>query len=231
MYKPGSNRLLESLSRKSRTSLLSRSKLVELTIHQRVSEAGGIPKSAYFMISGFASEVVQLQDGEFIDIGIVGYEGVTGTYHLLGPSSSLSHCFIQMSGSAYELPYAELEDLFATSADVRTHVLKYVQHQMAHLGQTAACNRVHDAGPRFARWLLTVQDRTREKEFSLTQEFLAQMLGVSRPTLSIVAKTFENAGLVGHRRGSIHILSRSGLQKLACACYETTRQVFTALYA
>ena len=231
MYKPGSNRLLESLSRKSRVSLLSRSNLVEMTIRQRISEVGGVPKSAYFMVSGLASEVVQLQDGEFVEIGIVGYEGVTGTYHLLGPASSLSHCFILMSGSAYELPYAALEELFATSPDVRAHVLKYVQHQMAHLGQTAACNRVHDAGPRFARWLLTIQDRTREKKFPLTHEFLAQMLGTSRPTVSIISKTFENAGLVGHTRGVIHILNRSGLQKLACACYETTRQVFTALYA
>ena len=122
---------------------------------------GGAPKSAYFMVSGLASEVVQLQDGEFVEIGIVGYEGVTGAYHLLGPASSLSHCFIQMSGSAYELPYAELEELFATSPDIRAHVLKYVQHQMAHLGQTAACNRVHDAGPRFCA---LVAYRTRSNE-------------------------------------------------------------------
>ena len=231
MSRSATNRLLESLSHKSRQAVISRSTLVDLSIRQTISEAGGTPKSAYFLLSGFASEVVQLADGDFVEIGLVGNEGLTGSYYLLGPSSSLHRCFVQTKGTAYEIPFPELEELFAASPDLRNGILKYVQHQIAHLAQTAACNRVHDAAPRFARWLLTVQDRTRVAEFSLTQDFLAQMLGIGRPTLNIVARSFERAGLVGHRRGSIQILNRTGLRAMACLCYETTKRVFIRLYA
>jgi CRP-like cAMP-binding protein len=231
MSKTSTNRLLESLSHKTRLAVVSRSRTVDLTARQTLSEAGGTPASAYFPLSGFASEVVQMTDGEFVEIGLVGNEGVTGSYYLLGPSSALHHCFVQTKGKAYEIPFADLEELFATSTDLRNGILKYVQHQIAHLAQTAACNRVHDAAPRFARWLLTVQDRTRVAEFSLTQGFLAQMLGIGRPTLNIVARSFEKSGLVGHRRGSIQSLDRTGLRAMACICYETTREVFSKLYA
>ncbi|MBB5343381.1 CRP-like cAMP-binding protein [Edaphobacter lichenicola] len=211
--------------------VIAKSSLVDLSVRQTLSDAGGPPKLAYFLLSGFASEVVQLADGEFVEIGLVGNEGLTGSYYLLGPSSSLHRCFIQTTGTAYEIPFSELENLFAASPDLRSGVLKYVQHQIAHLAQTAACNRVHDAAPRFARWLLTIQDRSRAAEFSLTQDFLAQMLGIGRPTLNIVARSFEKAGLVGHRRGTIQILNRTGLRAIACLCYETTRQVLVKLYA
>jgi CRP-like cAMP-binding protein len=231
MSKASTNRLLDSLNHKSRQAVISRSSVVDLTVRQTLSEAGGAPESAFFPLSGFASEVVQLADGEFVEIGLVGNEGLTGSYYLLGPSSSLHRCFVQTRGTAYEISFPDLEELFAGSTDLRNGILKYVQHQIAHLAQTAACNRVHDAAPRFARWLLTVQDRTRAAEFSLTQDFLAQMLGIGRPTLNIVARSFEKAGLVGHRRGRIQILDRTGLRAMACICYETTRQVFVKLYA
>ncbi|NYF91575.1 CRP-like cAMP-binding protein [Edaphobacter lichenicola] len=231
MAREVTNRLLESLNRKTRQMVIARSSLVDLSVRQTLSDAGGPPKLAYFLLSGFASEVVQLADGEFVEIGLVGNEGLTGSYYLLGPSSSLHRCFIQTTGTAYEIPFSELENLFAASPDLRSGVLKYVQHQIAHLAQTAACNRVHDAAPRFARWLLTIQDRSRAAEFSLTQDFLAQMLGIGRPTLNIVARSFEKAGLVGHRRGTVQILNRTGLRAIACLCYETTRQVLVKLYA
>ncbi|WP_183811765.1 Crp/Fnr family transcriptional regulator [Tunturibacter empetritectus] len=231
MAKEVTNRLLESLNPKTRQMVIAKSSLVDLSVRQTLSDAGGPPKLAYFLLSGFASEVVQLADGEFVEIGLVGNEGLTGSYYLLGPSSSLHRCFIQTTGTAYEIPFSELENLFAASPDLRSGVLKYVQHQIAHLAQTAACNRVHDAAPRFARWLLTIQDRSRAAEFSLTQDFLAQMLGIGRPTLNIVARSFEKAGLVGHRRGTIQILNRTGLRAIACLCYETTRQVLVKLYA
>src|SRR6201996_2206070 len=231
MSKTRENRLLEALTHKGRQAVLSRSRVVDLAVRQTLSQAGGRPDSAYFPLSGFASEVVEMADGEFVEIGLVGNEGVTGSYYLLGPSSALHHCFVQTRGTAYEIPFRDLEELFAGSTDLRNGILKYVQHQIAHLAQIAACNRSHDATPRFARWLLTVQDRTRAAEFSLTQDFLAQMLGIGRPTLNIVARSFEKAGLVGHRRGSIRILDRTGLRSMACVCYETTRQVFAQLYA
>lgn len=137
-------------------------------------------------------------------------EGVTGSFHLLGTSKSLSQTFVQVSGEAYCVPFRTLKKRFDSSPDVHKAVLQYVQHQMTHLGQTAACNRVHDAGPRFARWLLKVQDRSSVDEFSLTHQFLAQMLGTGRPTVSLIAELFEKRTLIGHSRGRFALLIGRG---------------------
>ncbi len=177
-----------------------------------------------------ASEVLQLADGEVVEIGLVGLEGVTGTYYLLGPRRSLSSCFMQVAGQAYRLPFASLQQAFDDVPDIRRAILRYLQHQLEHLGQTAACNRVHDAEPRFARWLLTAQDRSGAEEFYLTQDLLAKMLGTGRPTISILANIFERKGFVGHHRSRISILNRSGLEQVACPCYEITRTTLQALY-
>jgi CRP-like cAMP-binding protein len=230
MLPPESNRFLKSLPRACRRDLISRSTHVELTMRQRISNAGAVPKSAYFILSGFASEVVELETGKTVEVGMVGFEGMTGSYHLLGPTASLSHCSIQMDGTALRLPFRELEKLFHSCIEVRKGVLNFIQHQTAHLAQTAACNRVHSPASRFARWLLTVHDRTREKEFFITQELLAQMLGTGRPTMNGIARSFERDGLIGHSRNRIRILNRKGLESVACACYNSTRKILNELY-
>ncbi|MGI4827119.1 MAG: Crp/Fnr family transcriptional regulator [Janthinobacterium lividum] len=225
-----SNRLLDSLTMKDRKEVLKRSIHVELEAKELVSDAGTRPQHAYFMLSALASEVVGLADGELVEIGLVGFEGVTGTFHLLGKSASVSQCLIQIAGSAYRISLRDLEQLFVNSEGVRKGILQYVQHQMAHLGQTAACNRMHDAGPRFARWLLTVQDRSARDEFLLTQQFLAHILGTGRTTINVLARHFERQALIGHNRGKIRILDREGLESVACACYEATRNTLIELY-
>ena len=225
------NRLLQSLTAKERKELLSHATLVELEAREIISEASNRPQHAYFMLTALASEVVELNDGEIVEIGLVGFEGLTGSFHLLGNSPSVSQCLIQIAGSAYRIGFDDLDKLFNNSQGIREAILQYVQHQMAHLGQTAACNRMHDAGPRFARWLLTVQDRSARDEFLLTQQFLAHILGSGRTTINVLARHFERQSLIGHNRGKIRILNRKGLEAAACACYEATRGTLTGLYA
>jgi CRP-like cAMP-binding protein len=225
------NRLLKSLSPASRKLVISHCAHVALAHRRVISEAGESPSHAYFMTSGMASEVVTLADGEVVEIGLVGYEGLTGTFHLLGPSRSISQCFVQVAGQAYELPFPKLQEFFNDLPDVRRCIHRYIQHQLTHLGQTAACNRIHDAGPRFARWLLTAQDRSAMEEFTLTQDFLAQMLGTGRTTISIISKMFERQKFVRHNRGRISILDRPGLEGIACPCYEVTRGTLLELYS
>ena len=227
----GINRFLDSLTPASRKKVLARAELVPFPLREVISDVGSIPENVFFPVSGVASEVITLSDGEVVEIGLVGIEGMTGTFHLLGNSKSHSRTLVQVGGSAYCLPFRDLNKLFTSSKDVHQAVLQYVQHQMTHLGQTAACNRVHDAGPRFARWLLTVQDRSSADEFALTHEFLAQMLGTGRPTISLLAKLYEKKGLIGHNRGRIRISNRQGLEVAACACYEATRGTLEQLYA
>ena len=225
------NRLLQSLTAKDRKELLSHSTLVDLEQKELISEASDRPQHAYFMLTALASEVVELDDGEVVEIGLVGFEGLTGSFHLLGDSPSVSQCLIQIAGSAYRIAFRDLETLFNNSRGIRAAILQYVQHQMAHLGQTAACNRMHDAGPRFARWLLTVQDRSARDEFLLTQQFLAHILGTGRTTMNVLARHFESQSLIGHNRGKIRILNRKGLEAAACQCYEATRSTLMDLYA
>ncbi len=225
------NRLLESLTAKDRKELLRHMTLVDLEARQIISEASDRPEHAYFMLTALASEVVELNDGEIVEIGLVGFEGVTNSFHLLGNSHSVSQCLIQLAGSAYRIAFGDLDKLFNNSEGIRKAILQYVQHQMAHLGQTAACNRMHDAGPRFARWLLTVQDRSAREEFLLTQQFLAHILGSGRTTINVLARHFERQALIGHNRGKIRILNRKGLEAAACACYEATRGTLSELYA
>lgn len=225
------NRLLQSLTAKDRKDLLSHATLVELAQKESISETKNEPQHAYFMLSAVASEVVELDDGEIVEVGLVGFEGVTGSFHLLGSSPSVSQCLIQIAGSAYRIRFRDLDKLFNNSHGIRAAILQYVQHQMAHLGQTAACNRMHDAGPRFARWLLTVQDRSDRDEFLLTQQFLAHILGTGRTTINVLARHFERESLIGHNRGRIKILNRHGLESAACTCYEATRGTLNDLYA
>ena len=225
------NRLLESLSAKDRKEVLSHATLVDLEAKKIISEARNRPQHAYFMLTALASEVVELNDGEIVEIGLVGFEGVTNSFHLLGEAASVSQCLIQIAGSAYRIGFKDLEKLFNHHEGIRKAILQYVQHQMAHLGQTAACNRMHDAGPRFARWLLTVQDRSARDEFLLTQQFLAHILGSGRTTINVLARHFERQSLIGHNRGRIRILNRKGLEAASCACYEATRGTLIELYA
>lgn len=225
------NRLLESLTAKDRKEVLHHSTLVDLKARDIISEASNRPQHAYFMLTALASEVVELNDGEIVEIGLVGFEGVTDSFHLLGNTPSVSQCLIQIAGSAYRIAFDDLDKLFNNSEGIRKAILQYVQHQMAHLGQTAACNRMHDAGPRFARWLLTVQDRSARDEFLLTQQFLAHILGTGRTTINVLARHFERQALIGHNRGRIRILNRKGLEAAACACYEATRGALVELYA
>ena len=224
------NRLLQSLTAKERKQLLSHATMVDLKQKEVISETANRPEHAYFMLSALASEVVELEDGEIVEIGLVGFEGLTGSFHLLGTSPAVSQCLIQIAGSAYQISFKDLDRLFHDSDGIRGAILQYVQHQMAHLGQTAACNRMHDAGPRFARWLLTVQDRSAREDFLLTQQFLAHILGTGRTTINILVRTFERQALIGHHRGRINILNRKGLEAAACACYEATRGHLQGLY-
>lgn len=224
------NRLLDTLTVKSRKELLSSAQLVSLHLRDVVAEAGAVPKNVFFPLSGVVSEILTLPDAEVVEIGLVGVEGVTGSYHLLGTAKSRSQTFVQVAGEAYCVSFRAFKGLFASSPEIHKAVLQYVQHQIAHLGHTAACNRVHDAGPRFARWLLTVQDRSSVDEFALTHDFLAQMLGTGRPTVSLIAKLFERQRLIGHSRGRIRIVDRPGLEAVACPCYQATRGTLLELY-
>lgn len=224
------NFLLDSLTSESRELIHSQCTAVTLPLRTVLYDAGKVPADAYFMTSGLASIVGSTSEGETAEVGIVGREGLVGATHLLGPAVAPTECFIQMAGSALKIPFPKLQQMFRTSEEIRERILEFVQAQTLSLSQLATCNRLHNAEQRLARWLLLVEDVIQSDDINLTQEFLAQMLGAQRTTVTMVAGTLQRAGLIEYKRGTVHIVDRKRLEAAACDCYGVTKKLYSNLY-
>ena len=225
-----SNLLLDVLSPGSRERILSISKPIALPLRTPLIEAAEPVEHAYFMTSGIASVVIELSEGGTAEVALIGSEGVVGGLQLLGPTLASSRCFIQVVGTAYRTPFLELKKIFQESEEVRNRILESVQQQSLTMSQLTACNRLHEAGPRLARWLLMVQDRTRTDTLNITQEFLGQMLGLQRATVATVAAPLQRSGVISFNHGKVLIHSRAELEKAACECYRPVHDFFVSLY-
>ncbi len=225
------NRLLSVLSPESRDFLVSRSTVVNLPRKHFLYRAEETPHYGYFMLSGMASVVTEMEDGETVEVGVMGSEGLVGSLHLLGPSSVATNCFIQLEGSAYRIAFSELRKAYRSSEEIRDRILEFVQEQAVSAYQIAGCNRLHEAEARLARWLLMAQDRAQTDVLNFTQEFLAMMLGARRTTVTLVAGVLQRAGLIEYQRGHVKILDRANLEAAACDCYRVTCQLYKNLYA
>jgi CRP-like cAMP-binding protein len=221
---------LKSLSLDDRKLVLAHCRPVPLRLHAILYEPGEIPSHAYLITAGFASIVTSMPDGATVEVGVIGREGVAGSIHLLGPSVISTRCLVQLEGTALAIPLARLAYLFAQSTAIRGRLLEFVQSQDASLGQIAACHRLHLAEERLARWLLMVQDRVESDVLDLTQEFLADMLGSRRTTVTKAAGILEEGGAIEFRRGRIRIVDRQKLVAAACLCYPVVRSLLTRLY-
>lgn len=224
------NLFLESLSRESRSSLVELCVEVDLPLRKSLYEPGVVPAYAYFMTSGIASVVAMMENGGMAEVGLIGREGVVGSFHLLGPAKVSTSCFIQMEATALRIRFAELAILFRTNEEVRERLLEFVQEQAVSLSQLAGCNRLHDNEQRLARWLLMAQDRTQTETLGFTQEFLAMMLGSRRTTVTLIAGVLQREGLIQYRRGRVKILNRAELEAASCDCYRITRELYAGLY-
>ena len=230
MAEQATNFLLGNLPQNYRDSLLSRLKPDTLPIGTVLYEAEETPKYAHFITTGIASIVSTMSDGSSAEVGIWGKEGLVESFHLLGPAKVPNRCFIQMAGTALRMPFKELQQEFLESEALRQRVLECVQSQGFILGQLAACNRLHNAEQRLARWLLMVRDRAEGDSFYLTQEFMATMLGARRTTVTSAAGDLQRAKLIQYSRGRVRILDRKGLEKKACECYPTVRSLYLHFY-
>jgi CRP-like cAMP-binding protein len=224
------NLFLTSLSSSARERLLSASSSVELPLRTALYEAEEIPRYAYFITSGIASVVTAMPDGGTAEVGLIGHEGLVGSFHLLGPARATTDCFIQLEATAIRIPLRQLEMEFRTSEEIRDRVLEFVQNQALSLGQLAGCHRLHEAEERLARWLLMAQDRVQSDEVNFTQEFLAMMLGSRRTTVTVVAGELQRKGLIDYRRGRVRILNRKALEETACDCYQIIKRLYVDLY-
>lgn len=230
MAHPLSNRLLDSISSTGKPEFLKYLEPVALPLKTVMYEAGKIPRYAYFLTSGIASVVALMHGGDGVEVGLTGREGLPQALHLLGPEIGDTRAFMQVAGTGLRMEYKRLEQEFRQNPALNASVLRLVQSEALMTGQIAACNRLHELEERLARWLLMVADRTGEPGMELTQEFLSEMLGTRRSSVTIAAGTLERSGLIAYQRGHIEILHRERLEDAACECYPITRRLFDNLY-
>ena len=217
------NRLLELLSPRERTTVLDSCEKVELTFPDVIDEPGDAMRYVYFPTGSFISLVTPMGGKDSLEVGLAGDEGIYGVPVALGVEFSPVHALVQGGGPAWRMGAAEFRSELARMPKLRDCVDRYIYVLMSQLSQTAGCNRFHVVEQRAARWLLMTADRSHSATFRLTHEFLAFMLGVRREGITEIAGRLPAAGIIRYRRGHISVLDRSGLEARACECYEVVR--------
>ena len=200
--------------------------LSHVTLKLRAQLLDGRADHAYFLEDGLASVVLTLADGATVEGGVIGIDGVVGLPILLGGTTVPGATFIQVEASGFRISAQHLKNEFERPGQLRSRVQKYL---LANLVQSAACNRLHTISERLARWLLTCHDRVRSNRMPLTHEFLGQMLGAPRTTVTLAAGMLHQAGLIDYSRGHVTIRNRTKLEDAACECYGTVRHEFRRL--
>jgi len=192
---------------------------VDLPLEKKLSEPNEAIEYVYFLNSGLISTDALTKKGESVEVGVIGREGFSGLPALLDQPQMSHSVIIQGSGTGLRIRSSIIRDEFMKGGELRDLVHKFAYLQLVQVTQSVLCNRMHEVEGRLSRWLLTSADRMESEELNLTQEFLAQMLGVQRSTVTVAASALQRAGLIGYSRGKIHILDRHNLAKAACECY------------
>lgn len=230
MPAPTGNLLLDALSPELCQAVVRLCRPIDLPIRTLLHEQGEIPAHVYFLCSGVTSVVVTMAEGGSAEVGLIGREGLVGAMQLLGPTPTPAQSFIQMEGDALRIRLDDLRAIFLKSDELRSRILEFVQQQTVTLEQIAACNKLHEAEERLARWLLMSRDRADQDTMTMTQEFMADMLGTRRTTVTLVASSLQERGLISYRRGKVTIVSRHELEKAACDCYRVCKEALHNLY-
>jgi CRP-like cAMP-binding protein len=225
-----SNGILNALPRELHSF---RAKLtpVSLPVGTSLFEPHEIPRFAHFLTSGIASVVTSMKDGGTVETGMWARDGLVECMHLGGGDRVPSRCFMQIAGTALRMPFADMERDFENLQPLRERIQRSVWTQALILGQLVACNRLHEVEERLARWLLILEDRIQEDVLPITQEFLAEMLGSRRTTVTMAAGALQSNGLIEYHRGRVHIIDRERLESVACECYPVIRRLTIGLPA
>lgn len=224
------NRILAALPPEEYQRLLPDLELVSLPVRQILYEPREKIEHVYFPHQAVASMLSIMLDGGTIEVGLVGGEGMVGVPAVLGGNITTHQCMVQLPGEAMRMKADAIRSHFdQANSHLRVFLLRYVQVLLAQVSQSAACNRFHTVEERFARWMLLVQDAVKADEFALTQEFLADMLGTRRSSVTVAAGTLQQAGTLRYTRGKITILNRQALEATVCECYEVIRREFSQI--
>ena len=222
------NRLLQALPPASLARLQLQLTIEDIPAKKLLYAPGAPIKYVYFPMSGVISIVVVGEAGT-VEAATVGREGMVGLPVVLGADSSMVQVIGQVSGASARMPADALREAMDTDAPIRRLVLLYAQALIEQTSQSVACNRLHSLEERCARWLLMTHDRVGASTFVLTQEFLSQMLGVRRASVTVAAGMLQKAGLIKYVRGKITVLDRKGLEEASCECFRIVSDRFRDL--
>ena len=216
---PEDNLLLAALPQDARDRLVPNLELVTLPLGKVLHESGDTEHYVYFPTDSIISLLYTMANGSSAEIAVVGKEGIVGVAVFMGGESTTSRAVVQSAGSAYKLGKLQLKDEFARHGKFLNLMLRYTQSLITQMAQTAVCNRHHSIDQQLCRWLLLSLDRLPGNELTMTQELIANMLGVRREGVTEAAGKLDRMGVIRYKRGHIQILDRGRLETLSCECY------------
>lgn len=214
------NLILLALPQKEAAQIFPVLEFVRLNLHHVMHEAGEVIKSAYFLNNGMASVLTVLPDGKSVEVGLIGKEGFVGLPVVFGFKTSPLRVVIQADATGYRVDVATLRKLLPRCPQLEIQIQRFAMVLAMQSTQIAACNRLHDVVERLARWLIMSHDRIGGATMPLTQEFLGQMLGARRASVSIAAGVLQKAGMITYTRGNVTLLNKAKLAQAACDCYD-----------
>jgi CRP-like cAMP-binding protein len=224
MPSPTQNDLLAALSAAELKRLRAHLELVDMPLGEVVYESGRHIDHVYFPTTCIVSLLYVLENGASAEIAVVGHEGVVGISLFMGGETTPSRAVVQSAGHAYRLPGQMIKNEFTRGGAMQHLMLRYTQSLITQMAQTAVCNRHHSVDQQLCRWLLLSIDRLSIPEITMTQELIANMLGVRREGVTEAAGKLQKAGVISYRRGHIKVLNRLKLEAMSCECYEVVRR-------
>ncbi|HEY6452993.1 MAG TPA: Crp/Fnr family transcriptional regulator [Steroidobacteraceae bacterium] len=223
MASPDQNQLLRALPEADLQRLRPHLKLCPLPLGDVLYESGIALREVFFPVDSIVSLLYVMADGASAEIAVVGNEGVIGVSLFMGGETTPSRAVVQSAGQAYRMPGQILKAEFTRAGAMQHLLLRYTQALITQMAQTAVCNRHHSLDQQLCRWLLLSLDRLVSNELVMTQELIANMLGVRREGVTEAAGRLQSAGLISYSRGRIAVLDRPGLEARTCECYRVVR--------
>jgi CRP-like cAMP-binding protein len=221
---PGENHLLAALSSDEQARLCPQLQQVDMPLASVLYESGDLLRYVYFPIDCVVSLLYVLADGASAEIAVVGNDGLIGLALVMGGETTPSRAIVQVAGSAYRLHGSLLKEEFRRNGNLHAMFLRYTQALITQMAQTAVCNRHHSVDEQLCRWLLLSLDRISTNHLVMTQELIANMLGVRREGVTEAAGKLQRMGVIRYTRGQIHVLDRPRLEALCCECYAVVRK-------
>lgn len=229
LHRPQENQLLAALPPGEFRRLLPHLELVSMPLGEVLYESGNRLRHVYFPTTSIVSLLYVMEDGASAEIAVVGNEGILGIALFMGGETTPSRAIVQSAGHGYRLQAEFLKDEFNRAGPMLHLLLRYTQALITQMAQTAVCNRHHSVDQQLCRWLLMSLDRLPSNELIMTQELIANMLGVRREGVTEAAGKLQSAGLIHYRRGHITVIDRPGLEARACECYAVVKREFDRL--